>query len=90
MLVADGHTVGLNAAPQNLLLLRIDEKKFAVTLPANVTPGAIDKLSVASNLTAWALSSYPQADIFTIDPHIGRVQQITPARCEWGTQAADR
>ena len=90
MLVADGHTVGLNAAPQNLLLLRIDENKFAVTLPANVTPGAIDKLSVASNLTAWALSSYPQADIFTIDPHSGRVRQITPARCEWGTQAADR
>ena len=90
MVVADGHTVGLNAARHNRLLLRIDEKKFAVTLPADVTPGAIDKLSVASNLTVWALSSYPQADIFSIDPRSGRVRQVTPARCEWGMQADDR
>jgi photosystem II stability/assembly factor-like uncharacterized protein len=90
MVVADGHTVGLNAARHNLLLLRIDEKRFAVTLPADVTPGAIDKLSVASNLTVWALSSDPQGDIFSIDPHSGRVRQVTPARCEWEMQAAGR
>lgn len=90
MVVADGHTVGLNAARYNRLLLRIDDKRFAVTLPADVTPGAIDKLSVASNLTVWALSSYPQADIFSIDPRSGRVRQVTPARCEWGMQADDR
>jgi hypothetical protein len=90
MVVADGHTVGLNAARHNRLLLRIDEKNFAVTLPADVTPGAIDKLSVASNLTVWALSSYPQANIFSINPHSGTVRQVTPARCEWGTQAANR
>ena len=88
MVVADGHTVGLNAARHNLLLLNIDEKNFAVTLPADVSPGAIDKLSVASNLSVWALSSYPQADLLSIDPRSGSVRRVTPTKCECGMWAA--
>jgi photosystem II stability/assembly factor-like uncharacterized protein len=90
MMLADGHTVGLNAASHNLLLLRIDEQKFAVTLPADVTPGAIDKISVASDLSVWALSIYPQADLFSIRPRSGRVRLVTPAKCEDGIRTATR
>jgi len=88
MVVADGHTVGLNAARHNLLLLNIDEKNFAVTLPADVSPGAIDKLSVASNLSVWALSTYPHADLLSIDPRSGSVRRVTPTKCECGMWAA--
>ena len=76
--VADGRTIRVSAAPHNSLVLKIDEHSTTVILPGDVTPGSIDRLSVASDGSVWVLSSYPRADIYSIEPHSRNVKRITP------------
>jgi hypothetical protein len=78
LMVADGHNVGVNAAPHHQLLLSIDGTGSAATLPAAVPAGAIESVSVAEDDTVWALFMNPQAALFSIEPRSGRVRCITP------------
>jgi len=78
LMVADGHTVGVNAAPHHQLLLSIDGTGSAATLPAAVPAGGIDRVSVAEDHSVWALFVNPRAELFSIEPRSGKVRCITP------------
>jgi photosystem II stability/assembly factor-like uncharacterized protein len=76
--VTDGHIVAIGAAPHNSLVLKMKGSTATIPLPPGLTPGAIDRLSVASNRTAWAFFSAPQTDLVSIDPQRKIVKVITP------------
>lgn len=77
-ILADGHVIGMGAAPHNSLVLNINGSRTAITLPPSLKPGAIDRLSVASNRTAWALFSASQTNLVSIDPRGKSARVITP------------
>jgi photosystem II stability/assembly factor-like uncharacterized protein len=76
--VTDGHVIGISAAPHNSLVLRIDGRKRAVTLPPSLTPGGLDRLSFASDRRGWALFTAQRTDLVSVDAQHKRVKVITP------------
>lgn len=76
--IADGRVIEIGAAPHNSLVMKMKSSTAAIPLPPGLTPGAIDRLSVASNRNAWALFSSPQANLVSINPQRRVVKVITP------------
>lgn len=76
--VSDGYIIVISAASHNSLVLKIKGRTAIVPLPHSLTPGAIDRLSISSNRTAWALFTSPQTNLVSIDPHKKLVKVITP------------
>ncbi|MGD0735170.1 MAG: hypothetical protein ABR976_08485 [Terracidiphilus sp.] len=76
--VSNGHVIDISAAPHNSLLLKINNKKTRILLPRSLTPGALDRLSIASNRNAWALFSASVTSLVSIDQHKRAAKIITP------------
>ena len=88
--ISDGHVVAIGAAPHNSLVLKMRGCTAAIPLPPGLTPGALDRLSVATDRTAWALFSMPQTNLVSIDPQRKTAKVITPRPSRMESSAMPR
>lgn len=75
---ADGHRVALKAAPDHVLVIGLDKTTEVAALPASISPGDIDAVSVANGGRLWLMGVHRQTGLLSIDLKHGSVARITP------------